>query len=101
MAFVQVIEYQTSNPEGVQRLHEEWEQATQGKRSAKRLLFTKHRQKDNRYCDIVFFDSYADAMENSKLPETQEYASKLDDLVEGEPFYMDLDVVDEQALQPA
>lgn len=101
MAFVQLIEYETSRPDDVQRVHEEWEQATKGKRSASRMLFTEHRDEPNRYCDIVFFESYDEAMANSKLPETQEYARKLNELVEGEPVYFNLDVVEEKALQTA
>jgi len=96
--FVQLMEYQTSKPDEVQRLHDEWKQATQGKRNARRTLVTKHHGDGDRFCELVFFDSYDDAMENSKLPETQEFAKRFRDAVDGEVTYFDLDVLDEEDL---
>ncbi|MDD9206775.1 hypothetical protein PU560_09890 [Georgenia sp. 10Sc9-8] len=98
MAFIQLIEYTTSRPEDVAEVTTEWERATRGKRSARRVLSTKHHEGSDRYCDIVFFDSYESAMENSQLPETQEYARKMGELIDGEPTYRDLDVVEDLEL---
>lgn len=92
MAFIQVIDYETSKPEEVQRLNEEWERATEDKGNATRLIQTRYHDEPNRHCTVVFFDSYDEAMENSNLPETQEYAAKLRELIDGEPTYFDLDV---------
>ncbi len=47
---------------------------------------------------MVFFDSYEAAMENSELPETQEYAKKEQDLVDGDITYVNLDVVEDRKL---
>lgn len=98
MAFVQVIDYATSKPEEVERILDEWLQATEGKRNAKRLLRTRYRDESQRFCDIVFFDSYDEAMENSELPETQEFSKRLTDAIDGEPTYFDLDVLDDRQL---
>lgn len=98
MAFIQIFEYETSKPEEVQRLNEEWERATEGKRNAGRLIQTRHHDDPDRHCTIVFFDSYEEAMENSNLPETQEYAAKLRELIDGEPTYFDLDVIQDSEL---
>lgn len=98
MTFVQMMEYETSKPDEVRRTIAEWEQATQGKRSAKRVLSTRHHDDANRYCDIVFFDSYEQAMENSQLPETQTFARKLNELTDGELTYFDLDVMEDKSL---
>jgi hypothetical protein len=46
----------------------------------------------------VFFDSDDDAMKNSQLPETKEFAKRLNDAIDGEPTYFDLDVVEEKTL---
>jgi hypothetical protein len=98
MSFVQLMEYQTKNPQDVQRLHEEWKQVTQGKRNARRLMLTQHHGEPDRFCELVFFDSYEDAMRNSELPETKEFAHKIQGAVDGDITYFDLDVVDEQSL---
>jgi hypothetical protein len=98
MAFVQVIDYKSSKPDEIQRIHDEWAEATKGKRSAKRLVLAKHHDDPSSFCEIVFFDSYEDAMKNSKLPETEKFAKRLNDAIDGEPTYFDLDVVDEKTL---
>jgi quinol monooxygenase YgiN len=98
MSFVQVIDYKSSKPEEIQRIHDEWTEATKGKRSAKRIMLAKYHDDPNSFCEIVFFDSYEDAMRNSKLPETQEFAKRLKNAIDGEPTYFDLDVVEEQTL---
>lgn len=98
MSFVQVIEYQTSDLDAVKRVTEEWKNATEGKRTAKRLLLGKYREDDNRVCEVVFFDSYDDAMRNNDLPETQEAAKKLKDIADGEPQFFNLDLVEDQKL---
>ncbi|MCJ8503466.1 hypothetical protein MRU69_01115 [Kocuria flava] len=98
MAFVQLIEYTTSKPEEVERVVREWEQSSQGKRTARRVLLARDRNDPTRYREIVTFDSYESAMENSHLPETQEYAKKMMDLMDGEPVFHDLDVLEDREL---
>lgn len=98
MSFVQVIEYKTDDLDAIKRVNEEWKNATEGKRTAKRLLLGKYRNEEDRVCEIVFFDSYEDAMRNNELPETQQYARKLRDVTQDEPTYFDLEVLEEETL---
>lgn len=98
MSFVQVIEYKTSDLDAVKRVNEEWKNATEGQRTARRILLGKYRGQPDRVCEMVFFDSPEDASRNNDLPETQEYAKKLGALVDDEPQFFDLDIVDEQSL---
>lgn len=98
MAFVQLIEYETSQPDEVKRTFDEWQQAAQDMRKAKRVVLTRHRDQENRFVTIVFFDSYEEAMENSNLEETQQYSRKVNDLIDGEPTYFDLDVIEDWTL---
>lgn len=98
MTFMQLIEYETSKPDEVRKVTEEWQKATAGKRTAKRIVVSQDRDDPKRYYELVFFDSYEAAMENSELAETQEYAAKMKDLLDGEPTYVDLDVVEDQKL---
>lgn len=98
MAFAQLIEYTTSKPDEVQQIHEEWEQKSQGTRKARRVLLMKHRDDPNRFCELVFFDSYDSAMENSELPETQEYARRFRDALDGEASYINFDILEDRTL---
>lgn len=94
MGFIQIIEYSTDDPDALEALDAEWEQATEGKRTVRRSIRTRDRNDPGRYVHIVFFDSYDSAMENSNLPETQDLAAKFAALL-GTPIFRDLDVVDD------
>ena len=98
MAFIQLIEYTTSKPEEVAAVYAEWERASEGNRTARRVITTTDRNDPTRWREIVFFDSYESAMENSQLPQTQEYARKLTALMDGEPTFRDLDVTEDREL---
>ena len=95
MGFVQIIDFKTSRMDEGRALVEEWEKATEGKRTASRAVLCQDRDDPNRYVNIVFFDSYESAMENSNLPETQQLSSDLAKLMDGPPTFLDLDVIDE------
>ena len=92
MAFIQIIEFTTTQPEKVQELVDQWSTATEGKRTVDRTTLTADRDRPNTYVQIVEFPSYEDAMANSGLPETAEFADKLAGLCEGPPMFRNLDV---------
>ena len=92
MAFIQIIEVTTTRPEEIQRLVEEWSLKTEGRRTAYRSTFTADRDRAGTYVQIVEFPSYQEAMTNSSLPETGEFAEKLAGLCDGPPVFRNLDV---------
>jgi hypothetical protein len=96
MSFVQIIECRTNNPDELFALDRQWEEATEGRRTARRVVVTRDRKDPERHVIIVFFDSYESAMENSKLPETQEFAQKQASVLTAPPVFHDLDVIDER-----
>ena len=96
MGFVQIIEFRTSRMDEGRKYVEDWEKATEGKRTARRGFLCQDRNDPGRYLNIVFFDSYEAATVNSKLPETQELAQKLAGLTDGSPTYRDLDLIEER-----
>lgn len=96
MEFIQIIESRTKDIDAMMALEQEWEQATEGKRTARRSIVTRDRNDPERHLVIVFFDSYESAMENSRLPETQELSAKMGTLIEGETRFHDLDVIAER-----
>ena len=96
MSFVQIIEYRTSKPAEMEALAEEWERATEGKRKARRRFLGQDRDDQERYFNVVFFDSYESAMENSALPETDALSKKLMSIADGPPTFYNLDVIDDR-----
>lgn len=97
MAFIQIIEVRTSNLDEMRALDDEWEKATEGRRTTRRSIVTTDRNDPTLVRIIVFFDSYESAMENSNLPETQAFAEKWAAIAEGPPTFLDLDVVDDRS----
>ncbi|MBV9593331.1 MAG: hypothetical protein JO147_05995 [Actinobacteria bacterium] len=97
MAFIQIIEAQAADIDRLQALDREWQSATEGKRTARRVIITQDRNNPGRHLIFVFFDSYDSAMDNSKLPETQEFAEKFASAADSMSFH-DLDVLDDRDL---
>ena len=96
MAFIQIVEARAANLDALMALSLEWEQATEGKRTARRSVITTDRNDPTRHMIIVFFDSYESAMENSALPETESFAQRWADVVDGPMVFHDLDVIDDR-----
>lgn len=92
MTFVQIIEFRTSKFAEMQAVEREWEQATEGKRQARRRVLCQDRDNPGGYFNIVFFDSYEEAMENSRMPETDAFSKKMMSLADGPPTFYNLDV---------
>jgi hypothetical protein len=97
MGFVQIIEFKTSRLDEGMKHVDAWDKATEGKRTVQRAVLCRDRSDPNKYYNIVFFDSYEAAMENSNLPETQTLAQQLGALGDDEPTFHDLDVIDERS----
>jgi hypothetical protein len=97
MQFVQLMEFSTSKADELQGLEREWEAATEGKRTLRRSVIARDRHDPSRHVVLAFFDSYDAAMVNSELPETQEFAKRQGELVDGEMTFRDLDVIDDRS----
>lgn len=93
MAFIQVIEFETSKFDEMRSLGDQWEAAAGDDRRVSRRILCQDRDNPDRYYNIVFFDSYEDAMANSNLPATQEFAQKMMALGDGPATFRNLDVV--------
>lgn len=96
MGFVQIIEFQTSKVDEMRSLGDEMQQSMAGESKAQRVVICANRDKPGSYMNIVFFDSYEEAMENSNHPKVQEFASKMATLVDGPPTFYNLDVVEDR-----
>jgi hypothetical protein len=96
MGFVQVIEFRTSKIDEIRKVGEEFEAAAGPDSAARRVVVAQDRDDPGRYFNIVFFDSYEKAMENSNLTITQELSQKMMALADGPPTFYNLDVLDER-----
>ncbi|MFC0626365.1 hypothetical protein [Kribbella deserti] len=97
-AFVQIIEYQTSRMDEVADLSEEFRAARMAENQSRetaptRITVAEDRDRPGYYLNIVEFESYEAAMENSGRPETADFAAKLAELCDGPPKFYNLDVV--------
>ena len=70
MAFVQIMTYSTTKREEVDAALQRWLDDTEDVRRARTRILLKDRDAADRYVEVVFFDSYEDAMHNSTLPAT-------------------------------
>jgi len=95
MSFVQSIEMKTKNIDEIRQLNEEWRSKTEGKRTASRSALCKDRDNPDTYYVLVQFPSYDDAMKNSQLPETNDFAQRISKLCDNVKFY-NLDVIEER-----
>jgi hypothetical protein len=97
MAFVQIIEFRTSDIEPTRQIHKQWWQATEGTRTMRRELLARDHSDPDRYFAVVFFDSYESAMANSSLPETKASAEQYMKVSDGPPVFHDLDILEDWA----
>src|SRR2546428_5532160 len=98
MAFIQIIEYKTTRIDELNAALDAWLEKTKGKRNATRGTQTRDRDAANTYVQIVEFPSYEEAMANSTLPETSEFAAQLAKLCDGSPTFRNLDVIREEQM---
>ena len=93
--FVQIIEFTTSRIDEIKALADEWRDERDDDGPSARGTITSDRDNPSRFFNIVEFESYETAMENSERPETGEFAAKMAELCDGPPKFYNLDVVDQ------
>jgi quinol monooxygenase YgiN len=93
MTFLQIMEVETDDFEGLERLHEQWLAESDGQRTVTREWVTRDRDDPNRYVMIVEFPSYEAAMRNNDLPATARIAEGMARLATSPPQFRNLDLV--------
>jgi quinol monooxygenase YgiN len=89
--FIQIIEFQTSRFDELKALAEQYRMDSSDN-TARRVTLSEDRERPGTYLNIVEFDSYESAMENSKRPETSQFAEQMQKLCDGPPKFYNLDV---------
>jgi hypothetical protein len=90
--FIQIIEFTTSRFDEVKALAEQYDLSSGSTNKARRVSLTEDRDRPGTYLNIVEFDSYEEAMENSNRPETGEFSEQMQKLCDGPPTFYNLDV---------
>jgi len=97
VSFVQIIEARSQHMDELKALDEQWEKATEGRRTLRRSIIARDRKDPDHFMVLAFFDSYESAMENSNLPETSAFAERQMALFEAPPTFYDLDIIDDRS----
>lgn len=97
MAFVQIIDFQTTKIDEMRRVADQWEKATEGKRTAVWRILCQDRDEPGHCLSIVFFESYNSAMRNSSLPEMDKFSREMYSLVDGAAAFHNMDVVQDRS----
>jgi hypothetical protein len=94
--FIQIIEMQTSRFGEIEELLKEIRSRLDDGRTSGPLrgTTTADRDRPGYYVNIIEFDSYEAAMENSNRPEVSEFAGRLAKLCDSPPRFYNLDVRD-------
>lgn len=93
MAFVQVMTYKTEHRAEMDAALQRWLEDTQDVRRARKRLLLKDREAEHSYTEVVFFDSYEDALHNSWLPATTMLSREFERLTVDGFQFRDFDVV--------
>ena len=91
--FIQVIQGKTSRREEVRQVSDSWV-ADAGGTAPGWLGGTYGFTDDDDFFAVVRFESREAAMENSQRPETDAFAQKMGELMDGEPSFFDSDQVE-------
>jgi hypothetical protein len=93
MAFAQIIEFTTTRPDEVAALVAQWHEDTDQVRNDRRRLVLSDRDNPGHYFNVIFFDSYEDAMHTSMLPATAVLADGVAAVSQGPVTFHNLDIV--------
>jgi hypothetical protein len=96
MAFVQIIDLRTNNKDELQKIGDELLQELPAEWTARRAVICEDRDDPGHIFQVVFFDSYESAMQNSNLPLTQKLNERMTPLMDGPPTFYNLEVIDER-----
>jgi hypothetical protein len=98
MKFAQIIEFTTGRIDEFNARLDEWMARFDGHRIPHRAVLRRDRDARDRYLLMVEFASWEQGMENSRRPETGEFAAFLAGISDGGLTFRNLDVLREEDL---
>ena len=96
MKYIQLVEFDSSHaPEKLRLAMNAWLDASRGKRSLQMAVVAADHDRPNHYWELLEFASERDAEEAAELPETKAAFDSWASLLDGEPVFHNLDVVEQ------
>jgi len=96
MRYIQLVEFHSSQAPGeVRKALDEWLAATRGKRTLETAIVAVEHDRPHHYWELLEYPSEAEAVAANELPETKAAYNRWMALVDGEPLYHNLDVVEQ------
>jgi quinol monooxygenase YgiN len=96
MQYIQLVEFDTNHPvDEVKRALDTWLEASRGKRTLHLAVVAADHDRPNHYWELLEYASEQDAVGTAELPETKAAFERWSRLLEGEPTFHNLDVVEQ------
>jgi quinol monooxygenase YgiN len=96
MPYIQLVEFDTRHPvEEVRSAMDAWLDATRGQRALRMAVVATDHDRPHHYWELLEFASAEDADNNLERPETKAAFKKWSSLLDGEPTFHNLDVVEQ------
>jgi hypothetical protein len=93
--YIQLIEFDSSHPvEEIKHALDDWLAATRGKRTLRMAIVAADHERPNHYWELLEFPSEEEANRSSELAATMAAYVRWASLLDGEPAFHNLDVVE-------
>jgi hypothetical protein len=94
--YIQLVEFRSSHPvDEVRRALDDWLSVTTGKRRLETAILAVEHEQPNHYWELLEYPSEEAATNASELPETKAAYDRWIVLVDGDPAFHNLDVVEQ------
>jgi quinol monooxygenase YgiN len=96
MPYIQLVEFDTRHPvDDVKRAMDAWLDATRAERALRMAVVAADHDRPNHYWELLQYTSEAEANSASELPETKQAYQEWNNLLDGEPTFHNLDIVEQ------
>lgn len=96
MPYIQLIEFTTRHQvDEVRRAMDAWLDASRGRRALRMAVVAKDHECPNHFWELLEYASEDDAAQVAELPETKAAYQRWSSLLDGEPTFHNLDVVEQ------
>jgi hypothetical protein len=93
--YIQLVEFDSRHPaEEIRQALDDWLAAARGKRTLQMAIVAADHERPNHYWELLEFPSQQEANRSSELPETKAAHDRWASLLDGEPAFHNLDVVE-------
>jgi hypothetical protein len=93
--YIQLVEFDSRHPAvEIRRALDDWLAAARGKRTLQMAIVAADHERPNHYWELLEFPSQEEANRSSELAETRAAYDRWASLLDGEPAFHNLDVVE-------